>query len=149
MARQILNFVIGSEEIARIDDFRFRNRFPTRAAAVKWLLKWALNENPQVAEETQENLRQIAELRSYPADRVRAAVTLAESMATLTETVEKRQREFTAELDALPPDSFAIVTASTTGLSPRQAVERIRDFRKGNKLGEGAIRDLIDEGRRY
>lgn len=32
--------------LRRIDDFRFNNRFPTRAAAIKWLLDWALKQNP-------------------------------------------------------------------------------------------------------
>lgn len=31
----------------RIDDFRFEHRFPSRAAAIKWLLEWALEQHPQ------------------------------------------------------------------------------------------------------
>lgn len=38
----ILNFVIEPELLKRVDDFRFKNRFPTRAAAVKWLLNAAI-----------------------------------------------------------------------------------------------------------
>ena len=41
-----LNFVIEPELLKRIDDFRFTQRFPTRAAAIKWLLDWALDQKP-------------------------------------------------------------------------------------------------------
>jgi hypothetical protein len=41
-----LNFVIDPELLKRLDDFRFRHRFPTRAAAIKWLLDWALKQKP-------------------------------------------------------------------------------------------------------
>ncbi len=37
-----LNFVIEDELLKRIDDFRYAQRFPSRAAAVKALLEWAL-----------------------------------------------------------------------------------------------------------
>lgn len=40
--KPILNFVIDPEQLERIDDFRFRHRFATRAEAVKWLLDWSL-----------------------------------------------------------------------------------------------------------
>ena len=35
-------------------DFRYRNRFPTRAAAIKWLLDWALKQKPSVRNLMQE-----------------------------------------------------------------------------------------------
>jgi len=41
-----LNFVIDPELLKRLDDFRFLERFPTRAAAIKWLLDWALKQKP-------------------------------------------------------------------------------------------------------
>lgn len=41
--KPILNFVVDQDLLQRIDDFRFQNRFDTRAASVKWLLDWALN----------------------------------------------------------------------------------------------------------
>jgi hypothetical protein len=44
--KQILNFVIDPDLLKRIDDFRFRHRFESRAAAVKWLLNWALEQKP-------------------------------------------------------------------------------------------------------
>ena len=45
--KPILNFVIDPELLQRVDDFRYKQRFPTRAAAVKWLLLWALKQKPQ------------------------------------------------------------------------------------------------------
>jgi hypothetical protein len=32
--------------LKRIDDFRFKHRFESRAAAIKWLLDWALAQKP-------------------------------------------------------------------------------------------------------
>ncbi len=48
---KILNFAIDQPLLKRIDDFRFRHRFPSRAAAVKWLLRWALDEKPKPRKE--------------------------------------------------------------------------------------------------
>jgi hypothetical protein len=44
--KPLLNFVIEPELLKRIDDFRYKQRFPTRAAAIKWLLDWALSQKP-------------------------------------------------------------------------------------------------------
>jgi hypothetical protein len=44
--KPLLNFVIEPDLLKRIDDFRFKQRFQTRAAAIKWLLDWALNQKP-------------------------------------------------------------------------------------------------------
>jgi hypothetical protein len=41
-----LHFVIDAGLLERVDDFRFRHRFATRAAAIKWLLDWALKQKP-------------------------------------------------------------------------------------------------------
>lgn len=41
--KPFLSFVIDEELLKRIDDYRYKNRFPTRAAAVKHLLKVALD----------------------------------------------------------------------------------------------------------
>ncbi len=41
-----LNFVIDESLLKRIDDWRFKHRFATRAAAVKWLLEFALDQKP-------------------------------------------------------------------------------------------------------
>jgi hypothetical protein len=42
--KPFLHFVIEPELLKRIDDFRFKQRFETRAAAIKWLLTWALDQ---------------------------------------------------------------------------------------------------------
>ena len=41
--KPILNFVIDPDELKRIDDFRFRYWFNSRAEAVKWLISLALD----------------------------------------------------------------------------------------------------------
>ena len=46
--KPLLNFLIEPELLERVDDFRFKNRFQTRAAAIKWLLDWALKQKPKV-----------------------------------------------------------------------------------------------------
>jgi hypothetical protein len=40
--KPLLNFVIEPELLERLDDFRFKQRFATRAAAIKWLLEAGL-----------------------------------------------------------------------------------------------------------
>jgi len=45
--KPLLNFIIEPDLLKRIDDFRFKHRFESRAAAVKWLLEWALNQKPE------------------------------------------------------------------------------------------------------
>ncbi len=42
-----LSFVADTALIKRLDDFRFAHRFKSRATAIKWLLAWALGQNPQ------------------------------------------------------------------------------------------------------
>jgi len=37
-----LQIMLSSEELAALDDFRFKHRMPTRAAAVRELLKFGL-----------------------------------------------------------------------------------------------------------
>jgi hypothetical protein len=44
--KPLLNFVIEPELLKLIDDFRFKNRFQTRAGTIKWLLAWALDQKP-------------------------------------------------------------------------------------------------------
>jgi hypothetical protein len=43
-----LNFIIEPDLLKRLDDFRFKNRFASRAAAIKWLLAWALDQKAAV-----------------------------------------------------------------------------------------------------
>jgi metal-responsive CopG/Arc/MetJ family transcriptional regulator len=44
--KPILNFVVDRELLERLDEFRFENRFDSRAQAVKWLLDYALAQKP-------------------------------------------------------------------------------------------------------
>jgi hypothetical protein len=45
--KPILNFTIDPALLKRLDDFWHRHRFPNRAAAVKWLLDYALKQKPE------------------------------------------------------------------------------------------------------
>lgn len=45
--KPIMNFVIEPNLLKRIDDYRFKHRFPSRSMAVKWLLDFALRHNPK------------------------------------------------------------------------------------------------------
>lgn len=45
--KPFLHFVIDEDLLKRVDDFRFKNRFESRAAAIKWLLGWALDQKPK------------------------------------------------------------------------------------------------------
>ena len=46
--KPFLHFVIDPGLLKRVDEFRFRGRFESRAAAIKWLLGWALDHEPPV-----------------------------------------------------------------------------------------------------
>jgi hypothetical protein len=52
--KTLLNFVVDDSLLKRIEDFRFKNRFPTRAAAIKYLLDWGLKQKPAITRATQE-----------------------------------------------------------------------------------------------
>jgi hypothetical protein len=45
--KTILNFVATKEFIEKIDDYRFAHRFQTRAEAIRFLIDWALEQNPK------------------------------------------------------------------------------------------------------
>jgi len=45
--KTILNFVATKEFIEKIDDYRFKHRFKTRAEAIRFLIEWALKQNPK------------------------------------------------------------------------------------------------------
>lgn len=49
--KPLLTFVIDDDLLRAIDDFRFANRFGSRAAAIKWLLAWALKQDPKAPKE--------------------------------------------------------------------------------------------------
>lgn len=46
--KTLINFIIDDPLLKRIEDFRFKNRFATRAAAIKWLLDYSLKQKPTV-----------------------------------------------------------------------------------------------------
>ena len=48
--KPILNFTIEVALLKQLDDFRFKHRFASRAAAVKWLLAYAIKQNPNPGE---------------------------------------------------------------------------------------------------
>jgi hypothetical protein len=43
--KPLLHLVMDQALIDKIDHFRFEERFPSRAAAVTWLLEWAMEHN--------------------------------------------------------------------------------------------------------
>lgn len=45
--KPFLSFLVEPELLKKLDDFRFKHRFDSRAAAIKWLLSWALQQNPK------------------------------------------------------------------------------------------------------
>ena len=47
---KLIHFLIPEDLLQDIDNFRFANRFPSRAAAIKWLLTWALRQAPKAPE---------------------------------------------------------------------------------------------------
>jgi len=44
--KPLLNFIVDANLLKRLDDFRFKHRFESRAWAIKWLLGWALDKKP-------------------------------------------------------------------------------------------------------
>jgi hypothetical protein len=46
--KPFLSFVIDPKLLERVDDFKFKNRFASRARAILWLLKYALDAKPKV-----------------------------------------------------------------------------------------------------
>jgi hypothetical protein len=44
--KPFLHFVIEPELLKRVDDFHHKHRFKNRAAAIKWLLDWAMRQKP-------------------------------------------------------------------------------------------------------
>lgn len=45
--KPLLTFVADEEWIRNVDDFRFENRFQSRAEAIRWLVEWALKQKPE------------------------------------------------------------------------------------------------------
>lgn len=47
--KPLIHMIMEPELIDKIDDFRFEHRFASRAAAMKWLIKYALEQEPKPA----------------------------------------------------------------------------------------------------
>lgn len=45
----LLHINVPQGLLRRLDDFRFKNKFPSRTEALKWLIDWALKQKPSVA----------------------------------------------------------------------------------------------------
>jgi hypothetical protein len=52
--KTLINFIVDYGLLRRVEDFRFKNRFQNRAAAIKWLLEWALKQKPSVTQYQEE-----------------------------------------------------------------------------------------------
>lgn len=46
--KTLMHVSMEDDLLKRLDDFRFERRFPSRAAALKSLLRWALTQNPNL-----------------------------------------------------------------------------------------------------
>ena len=46
---KLKKFLINLDEelIKRIDDYRFKHRFDSKAEAIRYLIEWALKQNPK------------------------------------------------------------------------------------------------------
>lgn len=44
---KMINIAIPESLLERVEDFRFEQRFKTRAEAIRYLMEWALDRNPQ------------------------------------------------------------------------------------------------------
>lgn len=45
--KPVVNLPFEPEQLAQIDEYRFERRFRSRTAAIKFLLKWALTQDPE------------------------------------------------------------------------------------------------------
>lgn len=46
--KQYVNVLFERDLLKRIDDFRFKNRLASRTEAIRWLLRWAIEQKPAV-----------------------------------------------------------------------------------------------------
>lgn len=46
-SKQVVNVPFDPDLLAQLDDFRWSHRFPSRIAAIKWLVSSRLKENPK------------------------------------------------------------------------------------------------------
>ena len=43
----VVNFVIDAALLKRVDEYQHKMRFPSRATAIKFMISWALGQNPK------------------------------------------------------------------------------------------------------
>jgi len=48
--KQLVHMLFEKPLLDRLDDFRFKYRFESRSDTARWLLEWALAQNPEVSE---------------------------------------------------------------------------------------------------
>ena len=46
-SRKYINIPFDDKSLEAIDEFRFRNRFPTRTGTIRWLIEYALKQKPK------------------------------------------------------------------------------------------------------
>ena len=49
--QQYVNVLFDEKLLKGVEDFRFKNRFSSRTEAIRWLLKWAIDQKPKVEKE--------------------------------------------------------------------------------------------------
>jgi hypothetical protein len=49
-SKPFLSFVIPPALLGAVDEFRFKNKFTSRAQAILWLLEFALKQKPKVTQ---------------------------------------------------------------------------------------------------
>ena len=45
--KPVVNFTLDSALLRRLDAYRHAHKFPTRSVAIKFLLQWAVRQNPK------------------------------------------------------------------------------------------------------
>jgi len=55
--KQPVHVLLEEDLVEKLDDFRFTNRFETRAAALRWLLRWALERDPKPGDYKNQDFR--------------------------------------------------------------------------------------------
>jgi hypothetical protein len=49
--KQLVHMLIEHPLLKRLDDFRFKHRFASRSETARWLLSWALDQEPKPEKE--------------------------------------------------------------------------------------------------
>lgn len=119
--KSLLNFIVDDNLLKRIEDFRFKNRFPTRAAAIKWLLDWALKQKPSVR-----NLPPELE-ETHPAER-NASQPLLPSPTSSTGKPEPRSPSRESMIQALRDQGYEVGEAAHHPDGQERILVRSRDL---------------------